>query len=285
MGVTHIIRGQEHVSNTPRQILIQEAIGAPRPKYAHASVILNGERAKLSKRDPLVRPALEYRDEGYLPEALLNFMALLGWNPGTEQEIFSLEELTAAFSFERMQKQGAVFNPEKLEWMNKEYIKKMEPNAQLAMINQFMPDEIKTLAGYNEKRNHIAPILLERISHFGELREMYTNGELGYYFTQPEYEKNMLFWKEERDPAKLTERLAKVRDIINEMDEGSFSKESVKEAIWSYAEAEGRGQVLWPLRFALSGREKSPDPFQLASILGKAEALRRITFAIALHHE
>ncbi|MDP2598415.1 MAG: glutamate--tRNA ligase family protein, partial [Candidatus Liptonbacteria bacterium] len=118
MGVTHIIRGQEHVSNTPRQILIQEAIGAPRPVYAHGSIILNEERAKLSKRDPTVRPTLEYRDEGYLPEALLNFMALLGWNPGTEQEIFTLKELVQAFSFERMQKQGAIFKADKLEWIN-----------------------------------------------------------------------------------------------------------------------------------------------------------------------
>ena len=109
MNITHIIRGQEHVSNTPRQILIQEAIGAPRPIYAHGSVILNEERAKLSKRDPLVRPSLEYKDEGYLPEGLLNFMAFLGWNPGGEKEIYTLKKLINAFSLVESSIQSLLF--------------------------------------------------------------------------------------------------------------------------------------------------------------------------------
>ncbi|OGZ05153.1 MAG: hypothetical protein A2845_02430 [Candidatus Lloydbacteria bacterium RIFCSPHIGHO2_01_FULL_49_22] len=285
MGVTHIIRGQEHVSNTPRQILIQEAIGAPRPTYAHASIILNNERAKLSKRDPLVRPALEYRDEGYVPEALLNFMALLGWNPGTEQEIFSMPELIQAFSIERMQKQGAVFNPEKLEWINKEYIKKMHPKRQMAMLDEFMPEAIRTLPDYKEKREHLAPILLERIGHFGEIKEMVAQGELAYYFIQPEYEKEKLFWKDERDSAKLIERLVRVSDTLSALPSEVFTREGIKEALWPYAESEGRGQILWPMRYALSGRDKSPDPFQLASLLGKKETLERLAFAIALYHD
>ena len=283
MGVTHIIRGQEHVSNTPRQILIQEAIGARRPIYAHASIVLNNERAKLSKRDPLVRPALEYRDDGYVPGALLNFMAFLGWNPGTEQEIFSLDDLIQAFSFDRMQKSGAVFNPEKLEWINKEYIKVLTPDEQLARIREYIPKEFTSLPGFSdEKLRRLAPGLIERIGHFGELQTLGAEGELTYYFEQPNYQKEKLFWKDERDEGKLRERLLRVHELIAKIDVGDFTATTVKDALWDYASQEGRGQVLWPTRFALSGRDKSPDPFQLAEILGKEETLLRIDRAAAM---
>ena len=106
MAVTHIIRGQEHIANTPRQILIQEAIGAQRPFYAHIPLILGKDRAKLSKRDPEVIPALEYKNLGYLPEAIINFMALIGWNPGGEQEVFTLDELVEKFDMQKIQKSG-----------------------------------------------------------------------------------------------------------------------------------------------------------------------------------
>lgn len=286
MGVTHVIRGQEHVPNTPRHILIQEAIGAPRPIYAHGSVILNEARAKLSKRDPLVRPALEYRDDGYLPEALLNFMALLGWNPGTEQEVFTLKELVDVFDLDRMQKPGAIFNPEKLEWLNKEHIKRLSERTLLSHIENFLPSDVKGLPGYShEKLSCAAPILAEHITHFGEITLMAKSGELNYYFTAPVYPKEELFWKEERDLAKLRERLTKTQMLLDAVDMDKFTKENVKNALWGYAEGEGRGQVLWPLRFALSGQKKSPDPFQLAEIFGKEETLQRVARAIELCHE
>ena len=282
MGVTHIIRGQEHVSNTPRQILIQEAIGAPRPVYAHGSVILNEERAKLSKRDPTVRPTLEYRDEGYLPEGLLNFMALLGWNPGTEQEVFTLPELVEAFSLERMQKQGAIFKADKLEWINKEHIKKLSSDEQRVWIERFMPASITSLAGYSkEKLDRITPLIIERISHFGEIKGLAEAGDLSYYFEAPEYPKEKLFWKDERDVTKLTQRLLHLKGVLSALAEANFTPEKVKDALWGYAGEEGRGQVLWPLRYALSGRDKSPDPFTLISILGKEESIRRINHALS----
>lgn len=285
MGVTHVIRGQDHVSNTPRQILIQEAIGAKRPIYAHASTILNEERAKLSKRDPLVRPTLEYRDDGYLPQAMLNFMALLGWNPGTEQEIFTLPELIAGFSLERMQKPGAVFNPEKLEWINKEHMKRLTLPEQVAHVERFIPDEVRSLGGYRkELLTKLTPLIVERISHFGEVAQLAKAGELSYYFAAPSYDKDALFWKTDRDRVKLVERLMKTKELLAALKqgEGEFTRENVKKALWDYASAEGRGEVLWPLRYALSGKEKSPDPFQLSEILGKEETLTRIDHAIAL---
>lgn len=283
MGVTHVIRGQDHVANTPRQILIQEAIGAKRPIYAHLPLILSKDRKKLSKRDPNVTPTLTYRDEGYLPEALVNFMALIGWNPGGEKELFTLDELITTFSLDRIQKAGGIFNPEKLEWLNREHVKQLLPDEQFTWIERFLPKTITGNSGYSaNKLRRVVPIMIERISHFGEVFEMAEAGDLLYYFEQPTYPKEKLFWKDERDITKLAQRLLHVRGLLTLIDEKDFAPEKIKGALWNYAEEEGRGQVLWPLRYALSGRDKSPDPFTLASIMGKEEVLRRINYAHSL---
>lgn len=281
MGVTHIIRGQEHVSNTPRQILIQEAIGATRPKYAHASIILNNERAKLSKRDPLVRPALEYRDEGYLPEGMLNFMALLGWNPGTEQEIFTKQQLIEAFSLERLQKPGAIFNPDKLEWVNREHIKMMSKEEQMAEALKYIPDITKANKNFEKEYPIFAPLLIERVSHFGEIHSLCIAGEVDFYLERPKLSKEQLYWKEDKDDAKIAERLTKVAEILAKLPDVNTAEE-VKAAIWGFAEQEGRGQVLWPTRVSLSGKEKSPDPFTLVAQLGRDESIARINAAIKI---
>ncbi len=281
MGVTHIIRGQEHVSNTPRQILIQEAIGAPRPKYAHASIILNNERAKLSKRDPLVRPALEYRDEGYLPDGMLNFMSLLGWNPGTDQEIFTKADLIEAFSLERLQKPGAIFNPDKLEWVNHEHIKMLPKEEKMEYAKKFIPDLLKAHPNFEKEFPLFAPLLIERISHFGEIHELCLAGEIDFYLNRPSLSKEQLYWKEDKDDTVIANRLKKVVEIISELPESNTADE-VKSAIWDFAEKEGRGQVLWPTRMSLSGRDKSPDPFTLISQLGRDESIERIKSAIVV---
>jgi glutamyl/glutaminyl-tRNA synthetase len=142
---------------------------------------------------------------------------------------------------------------------------------------------MKTLPGYtHEKLKHIAPLLVERIAHFNEITTMADAGELSYYFEAPHFNKEKLFWKEERDTAQLTARLRHATTLLEQIDAAQFTQENIKKALWDYAEQEGRGSVLWPLRYALSGREKSPDPFQLASILGKEETFRRLTNAITL---
>mgnify|MGYP001563603721 FL=1 len=127
MEISHVIRGEDHISNTPKQLLLIEALGFPVPQYAHLPLILGSDRSKLSKRHGATSVA-EYRAQGYLPEALFNFMALLGWNPGGTEEIFSKEELAKEFSLERVQKSGAVFDIKKLDWMNGEYIRKKSPS-------------------------------------------------------------------------------------------------------------------------------------------------------------
>ncbi|OGZ08179.1 MAG: glutamate--tRNA ligase [Candidatus Lloydbacteria bacterium RIFCSPLOWO2_01_FULL_50_20] len=283
MGITHVIRGKEHVANTPRQILIQEAIGATRPIYAHLPLILSQDRKKLSKRDPNVTPALTYRDNGYLPEALLNFMALTGWNPGGEQEVFTKEELIKLFSLERVQRSDGIFNSEKLEWLNKEHIRRLSKEKLTAHIETHLPSGTKDLPGYSrEMLSRIVPVIAERITHFGEVTLMANDGELDFYFKAPVYPKEKLFWKEDRDAVKLLNRLNVVADLIGRIHDAEFTQEQIKSAVWDYAETEGRGQVLWPMRYALSGKDRSPDPFQLAAILEKKETLERLKNAAAI---
>jgi glutamyl/glutaminyl-tRNA synthetase len=167
MGITHIIRGDDGISNTPRQILIQQGIGAPKPIYAHLPLILAPDKSKLSGRHGAVS-VTEYEKNGYLPQALINYLALLGWNPGTEQEIFSIEELIQAFEISKIQKAGAVFNIEKLNWFNKQYISKMSDVEFSVYAGNFISKDIP---------NKILPLIKEKISYFGEI-EALLNGEL-----------------------------------------------------------------------------------------------------------
>src|SRR3989344_35837 len=279
MGVTHVIRGQEHTSNTARQILIQEAINAPRPIYAHLPLILNKERAKLSKRDESVLPAMEYKNQGFLPEALLNFMALNGWNPGGEQEVFGLDELIEKFDISKVQKGGGVFNPEKLDWINKEHMKLMsEDDRNKEILNRFRKNSVNTDEKFLLK---LAPIIFDHISKWGDIDTMVGAGELDYYFNPPQYDVNLLYWKSIPAQEETKKHLEFVLKTLKNVEEDCFSSaDKVKELIFDYATNNGRGQVLWPLRVALSGKDKSPDPFTLCYILGKKETLLRLDNAI-----
>ncbi len=273
-GVTHIIRGEDGISNTPRQILIQEAIGAPRPQYAHMPLSLAPDRSKLSKRYGAVAVS-EYRKKGYLPEALVNYLMLLGWNPGTEQEIFSMSELIKQFDLKKVQKGGAIFDIEKLNWFNKEYIKKMSGEDFKQKVLEFLPESLK-----DKNINKILPIIRERIEKFEDIEIMAKEGEFDYYFENPEYEKEKLVWKDDNKEIAI-KHLNKVIEILETISENeSWTAEKIKEKLWDYASEQGRGSVLWPMRYGLSGKDKSPDPFTLAGILGKEEVINRLKIAI-----
>lgn len=277
MGVTHIIRGEDGISNTPRQILIQEAIGAPRPVYAHIPLILAPDKSKLSKRHGAVS-VMEFKEEGYLPDALINFLALLGWNPGDDREIFSMDELVKAFSLDHIQKGGAVFNKEKLNWINKEYIKKLPEDRLLAEIEARLPAHILSAPQYSSERlARASRVIMEKIHTFGEVKAMAEAGDLSHFFEAPTLEKNALCWKEE-SPEQALRHMEHVVTLLRALS--LWSESSIKETIWEYASQEGRGSVLWPMRFALSGKEKSPDPFTLADIFGKDETLARLKKAM-----
>ena len=271
MGITHILRGEDHIPNTPRHILIQQAIGAVTPLYAHLPMVLSPDRSKMSKRHGPVS-LTEYREKGYLSKALINFLALLGWNPGTEQEIFSLEELIKLFDLAQVNKAGAIFNIEKLNWFNREYI--------LKLTTDEIKNEIKSRGGVVDDNLalKLIPIVLDRISILGDIDNMKESGELDYFSNSPTYEKSLLYWKEIKDDKITIEHLLKVKEILSR--EIEWNAENIKKSLWDYASSAGRGNVLWPLRVALTGREKSPDPFIVASIIDKEQTLLRIEKAI-----
>ncbi|MFA6297140.1 MAG: glutamate--tRNA ligase [Candidatus Paceibacterota bacterium] len=287
MGITHIIRGEDHISNTPRHILIQQAIGAPTPEYAHLPLILSPDRTKLSKRKGAL-PLTAYREKGYLKEALLNYISMLGWNPGDDRELLSENELINLFSLERVQKSGAIFDEVKLLWINKEYMKKIPDDEFIPEVLKHFSEEILVSDLFEERKSKVFPLIRERISTFGEIDDMVKNGELDYFFLSPTLNKEMILVPEkmrkgkEVNEATTANILEKVAVILETIDENDFTKEKVKEIVFPYAEEEGRGIVLWPMRVALSGKEKSPDPFELSDILGKKETILRIKNAVEL---
>ncbi|MFC1733939.1 glutamate--tRNA ligase [candidate division KSB1 bacterium] len=274
MEITHVIRGEDHISNTPRQILIQRALGISEPIYAHIPLILASDRSKMSKRKGSTSIS-EYRENGYLKEALINYLAFLGWNPGTEKEVYSLDELIKDFSLEQVQKGGAVFDINKLNWFNQEHLRALPSEDSLELIENALPKEIKQLPQYSKDRlRKMTEELVERVSTLKELHDQAEAGEFDYFFTSPKIEAK-LSWKE--DGAETTKKqLAVAIEKLEVLSEHEFTKDTVKEALWSYAEEVGKGSLLWPMRVALSGKDKSPDPFTLAEIFGKEETIKRL---------
>jgi len=282
MGITHVIRGEEHLSNTPRQILIWEAIGEkPRPIYAHIPLILSEKREKLSKRKHGEMVSVEYYQKmGYMKEAMINFIAFLGWNPGTEEEFFSLEELIKSFNISKVQKAGAIFNPQKLLWYNKEYLKKLPIEKVQEEIKNRLPQNPEY---QNDKViKKVTPIILERINVWSDINKMLEDGDIQYLFEKPSVNKEMVVWKKGGTEKEAAENLVTISEIFEKMNEEDFTVEGTKEAIWKIAEEKGKGNVLWPLRVSLSGKEKSPDPFTLCGTLGKTETLSRIATVVKL---
>jgi glutamyl-tRNA synthetase len=277
MGITHILRGEDGISNTPRQILIQQAIGANTPKYGHLPLILGPDKSKLSKRHGATS-LNEFQEKGYLKEAILNHLAFLGWNPGDEQEIFSIDELIKEFDIQKVSKGGAVFNIEKLDWFNKEYLQKMPAEK----IEAEILEKIKTINNFeSEIGKKIIPIILERITKISDIDDMIKEGELNYYFNAPEFTSEnieSIIWKKS-DREKTITHLEKALEIFSELSENPTA-DKIKESIWNYAEEVGKGDVLWPIRYSLSGRDKSPDPFTLFEILEKKESINRIENAL-----
>jgi glutamyl-tRNA synthetase len=269
-GVTHVIRAEEHIANTPRQILIHEALGFDIPHYAHLPLVLAPDKTKMSKRKGAI-PVVEYLAMGYLPQALLNAICLCGWNPGTEQEIFSREELENIFDLEKVQKAGAVFGEDKLAWFNREYIKKLSTQEFWDYANPWIPDKFKD----SPMLPKLESIIRDRIEKFLDVKTLFESGEMDYFFEKPKVDEKILVWKE--DSLENAKRhISAISERLSALGEDVWEYGRIKELVMPYADAEGRGNVLWPMRVALSGREKSPDPFEIASILGKEETLKRL---------
>lgn len=278
-GVTHVIRGEDGIPNTPRQILIIEALGGTRPIYAHLPLVLAEDKSKLSKRKHGESVSLKfYKEKGYEPPAILNFLALLGWNPGTDQEIFSVDELIKVFDLSKVQKKGGIFNIEKLNWVNREHILKQPKETQIEKLkSEIRKTKFETNSKWenSEFLEKFLEIILDRIHRWGEVSEILEAGEFDYFFETPKLERELIVWRKS-SPEKARENLTKILEIL---ESGITNYEL---SIFELAEKEGKGDVLWPLRYSLSGKEKSPDPKTLLQILNIDEARERIKGAIEI---
>ncbi len=275
VSVTHVIRGEDHISNTQRQILLIEALGFVRPEYAHIPLILAPDKTKLSKRHGAVS-INEYRAQGFIPEALLNYLALLGWNPGLpagsqggERELYTLEELAKKFTLDRVHKSGAVFDLEKLTWFNHEHLKNFSDQEYAQRLHEFS-DKVVDI--------RLVPLLKERSRTLAEAAEALEN-EFDF-LSAVAVDTQMITQKNKILPEVASNHLRQIAQLLEHIPEEGFTAAQLKDILWPYATAQGRGAVLWPLRVALSGREKSPDPFIIAALLGKMETLARIARVI-----
>lgn len=285
MGVTHVTRGQEFISSTPNYIAVYEALGAKQPIYVTVPHVMGeGGMKKLGKRDG-AKDVLQYKKEGYLPDAMVNFLALMGWNPGTEQEVFNRDELIKIFDISKIQKSGAQFNEDKLDWLNKEHLKLMsEDERNKEIVARLLSNpEIKNTVLLQDSAfvAKICPIIFDRISKWADIDKLVSENEVQYFFEKPEYENSLLSWK--GDALENSKKhLEYVLNVLESASNDIFTDiEKIKFAIFDYATEQGRGNVLWPLRVSLSGKEKSPDPFTLVYVLGKTETLDRIKTAIS----
>ena len=273
MKITHIIRGEDHISNTPKQILIQKALGFPEVAYAHLPLILSPDRKKLSKRFAETS-LLSYRDEGYLPEALINFLILLGWHPKEEKEIFSLEELIQEFDLKRVQKSGAIFNEEKLNWLNGKYIRSLTSEEILKRVKPFLDK-----ANISVQDDFILKIINIEKERMKTLKDIINLGK--FFFKLEDYDASLLIWKN-TSKEKIKEVLEKIYNIFKEIKDSEFNKINVGAKLTEIINLNNysRGEVFWPLRVALSGQEASPDPLDILDVLGKNETLKRIEIAL-----
>ena len=280
MKISHVIRGEDHIANTPKQIAIARAFGFPEPHFGHLPLILDTDRSKMSKRHSATAIA-EYQKAGYLPEAMVNFLALLGWHPApehdektgktVEHEIFTLAELTGHFDISRIQKAGAVFNIQKLDWLNAQYLKKLSDDEFLEQART----HINVPADILEERLidivHLVRDRMKKLSDFNEYAE--------FFFRAPDYKPELLIWKKTSKEMTL-ENLEKARGVIAGVHPREFNAQLLMEALNPLSISQGRGEVFWPLRAAISGREASPGPFEMMEVLGKGETLSRIAGAL-----
>ena len=274
MEITHIIRGEEWLSSVPKHLQLYKYFGWDAPKMAHLPLLLNSDKSKLSKRQGDVA-VMDYAKKGYLKEAVINFIAFLGWNPGTEKEIYSMIELIKDFDLSKVGKSGAVFNLQKLDWFNKEYIKRLPDEVLAFMSAHFFKSIIHRDINVSELVKYIS-LEKERVTTLAELPEA-----LKFVFELPDYDKSMLVWKKSTQD-ELNKILPALKEYLNTIGVQDWNKEVLEKRAgeWIAQNNYSVGTVMWPLRVALSGQQNSPGPFEIAEALGKDESIHRIEIAI-----
>lgn len=270
MEITHVIRGEEWLPSAPKHILLYEAFGWTPPQFAHLPLLLNPDKTKLSKRQGDVAVE-DYLAKGYMKPALINFVALLGWNPGTEKEIFSMDELVETFSLERIQKAGAIFNLEKLDWLNGLYIRSCTPETLADTMLPFI----------TEKINLKTPEMLTAITVIQtRMKTLKDGADMLKIFTTdlPQYDATLLFSEKMKvDQAMIKKTIPAAITALEEHNDWEH-EDALKQKLEQTIEKLGvkNGQILWPVRVALSGQQYSPGVFELLKALGKKRSLARL---------
>lgn len=271
MGITHVIRGQEYLSSTPKYNLIYAAFGWQQPEYIHLPHIIKEDGSKLSKRkgDPSFEDLARM---GYLPETIVNYVALLGWNPGDEREFFLLPDLIEAFDMNRISKSSAAFSFDKLRWLNGEHIRALDAETfhQLALPHYPKGLESKDLCKISE-------LIQVRTENLGDIPDL-----VGFFVTLPEYDRQLFVHEKSKSTLESSGTvLESVLPVLDAMTD--FSNDALFGTLKAFAQEKGLkvGTVMWPIRTALSGKETSPGgATELAAILGKDETLRRLRFGL-----
>ncbi|KKR78720.1 MAG: Glutamate-tRNA ligase [Candidatus Nomurabacteria bacterium GW2011_GWA2_40_9] len=271
MGITHVIRGEEWLPSTPKHILLYQGFGWNLPVFAHLPLLLNKDRSKLSKRQGDVATE-DYLNKGYLPEAIINYVALLGWHPKDDRELFGLKQLVKEFDLKRVQKAGAIFDVEKLNWFNCEYLKK-KSNKELAILaKRFLPRADEATL------QKIVKVEKERINYLEEICE-----RSQYFFNLPNYKQELLVFKKS-DKETTLKSLKLILENLNKLREGKWKVKHLHKILEQMVKGNNlaNGDVFWPARVAVSGLAKSPSPEEIMEVLGKTESLKRIQKAISV---
>ncbi|PJA99221.1 MAG: glutamate--tRNA ligase [Ignavibacteriales bacterium CG_4_9_14_3_um_filter_30_11] len=275
MQITHVIRGEEWISSTPKHVLLYDYFNWEKPNFAHLPLLLNPDKSKLSKRQGDVAVE-DYRDKGYLKDALLNFIALLGWNAGDDKEFYKMDQLINSFSLERVNKSGAVFNTEKLDWLNAEHLRKLTNEEILNMLKQELINTELVIKNLSDA--HLLLIIEAMKERVSFVKEFITS--CPYFYSEPtEYDECVIKKKWKEDSPKLLKLFS---DGINKIE--NPSKEDFESTLKNICVEKniGLGKLIHPLRLALSGVGIGPGIFDLTYILGKEETIKRIDKALEI---
>lgn len=278
MKITHILRAEEHLSNTPRQVLVYQALGSPPPVFAHVPMILAPDRSKLSKRHGATSVE-EFREQGYLPEALVNYLALLGWSPGNDEEILTPEEMVRQFSLEHVGKNAAIYDLKKLTWLNGHYLSEADPDRVTGLVipilkkRKLIPEEIpRDFCLYVE---NVVDTVRTRVKTINEVVDAST------YFFDDDYTYDEKGVRKYFSKPGVAEVLRKARQVLERLE--PFNLETTEDAYRKLTEELGikTGDLFHPTRLALSGRTMTPGLFDIIVTMGKEKALQRLDRAIA----
>ena len=275
MEISHVIRGEDHLSNTPKHIALIRALGYREPVFGHIPLILNADRSKMSKRKSQTSMTA-YREEGYLPEAMVNFLAFLGWSPGTEEEIFTLDELAARFEIGRVHKGGAIFDRDRLDHLNGVYLRAMSDEQLALRLRRWVPEAVR-----DDDLLRLVPIIKERLVKLSDIIA------LAAFVWEPDevvaswYDPELLVPKK-GSLGEARAALEAARAVLAELDDADFSADVLEQRCREAADAAGMkaGSFFSPIRVAVTGRTVSPPLFDSLELLGRDRSLARIDVAL-----